>query len=97
MRAMAQKKQQELSPELKARLKEALAERFPPGWGKGKTLDEMVSESSRAALELAASLVDGEVKEPPTTGPAPICANPDCCRGKKGAARVSSKSARRPS
>ena len=80
---------QELSPELKAQLREALSERFPAGWGKGKTLDEMVAETSRAALELAASLLDGAVKEPADIGPAPVCPNPECDRGKKGAARGS--------
>ena len=84
---MRQTKQQELSPELKSRLREALAERFPPGWGRGKSLDAMVSETSRAALELAASLVNEEVREPTDSGPAPACPDPDCDRGKKGAAR----------
>lgn len=73
---MRQTKQQELSPELKARLKEALAERFPPGWGKGKTLDARVFETSKAALELAATLVAGEVKEPPGTGAARVSSRP---------------------
>ncbi len=91
---MRQTKRNELSPELMARLKDALAERFPPGWGKGKTLDEMVSETSRAALELAATLVDGEVTEPPDAGSAPVCPNLGCGRGKKGAARGSLKPAR---
>ena len=91
---MRQQKKRELSPELRAKLKDALAEHFPPGWGKGKTLDQMVHETSRAALELAASLTEAELLEPPDPGPAPVCPNPECPRGKKGAARGSSRSAR---
>ena len=94
---MRQAKKRELSPELKSQLREALAERFQPGWGRGKSLDQMVAETSAAALELAATVVEGEVKEPDKPGPAPVCPNPDCSRGKKGAARGSSRSARSPS
>jgi hypothetical protein len=54
VRAMRKTTRQELSPEREAQLREALSERFPAGWGKGKTLDEMVAAASRAALEGAA-------------------------------------------
>jgi hypothetical protein len=97
VRAMRQTKTQQLTPELRSKLVEALEERFPPGWEKGKSLDEMVAETSSAALEVASALVQRKVKEPPDAGPAPVCPNPDCERGKKGAARGSSKFARRRS
>ncbi len=93
---MRQSKENELSQELKAQVRKALAERFPTGWGRGKTLDEMVGESSAAALEFAASLVQEELKEPDDTGPAPVCPNPDCGRGKRGAACGRSKTAPSP-
>ncbi len=51
---MRQAKRQVLSPELKGLVLEALEERFPRGWEVGKTLDEMVAETSAAGLELAA-------------------------------------------
>ncbi len=94
---MRQTRKRELSPELKSQLREALAERFPPGWGRGKTLDQMVAETSAAALELAATLVEGEVKEPDKPGPTPVCPSPNCSRKKKGAVLGSSRSARSPS
>jgi len=94
---MQRRKRSELTPELKARLVEALEERFPPGWEKGKTLDQMVAETSTAALEIAAGLVQKRVKEPPEAREAPACPDPDCSRGKKGAARGGSRTGRRRS
>ncbi len=88
-----------LSDEDFARLSEELGAALGPDFGKTGTLDEMVSAATAAANRLVQGAVQKKVakRSEEDVGRAPVCPNPDCSQGKKGAARGSSKSARRPS
>lgn len=88
-----------LSDEDLARLSAELDVALGPDFGKTGPLDEMVAIATAAANRLVQGAVQSKViaRAEVDAGPAPICPNPDCDRGKKGAARVSSRSARRRS
>jgi len=85
-----------LSDEDLARLSAELEVALGPNFGKTGTLDEMVAVATAAANRLVQGAVQRKVitRAEADAGPAPVCPNPDCDRGKKGAARGSSRSER---
>jgi len=88
-----------LSEEDLARLAVELDAALGPDFGKTGTLDEIVAAATAAANRLVQATVQSKIvaRSEEDVGPAPVCPSPDCGRGKKGAARVSSRSARRRS
>lgn len=85
-----------LSEEELARLAVELEAALGPDFGSSGTLDEMVATATAAANRLAHAAVQKKVmkRSEEDTGPAPVCPNSECSRGKKGAALGSSRSGR---